>query len=149
MQYACTLSKITCVQHDEAARAIGVLGLVLRALLPQHGRVLVSQASCRHSLVVRLGLDLAGAGCRIAVAARAAEIVQSRLPGSSAAGPALTVKDRAGTRCLWQVYCQGLAVPQGQQMPSGNCKAQGSKPAHASTGFTAQPRNHACACRLD
>ena len=31
----------TCVQHHEAARPVGVFGLVLQALLPQHGSVLV------------------------------------------------------------------------------------------------------------
>ena len=36
----------TCVQHHETARPVGVFGLVLQALLAQHGSVLVSQTAC-------------------------------------------------------------------------------------------------------
>ena len=34
------------MQHHKAARAVGVFGLVLQALLAQHGCVLVSQTAC-------------------------------------------------------------------------------------------------------
>jgi hypothetical protein len=44
--------RVASVEQHKAAGAVGVLGLHWLAPLPQHGRLLVSQAPCKHHIAV-------------------------------------------------------------------------------------------------